>query len=470
MTIVSSVKLPVATVKGTSFMSQSNKNKSTPPSIDDLISNDLSNNNKNIDLDEFSLDNLNLDNLDSLLEKTPTPDTKAKTNTQGEVSLDLDFGQDDFLAASPKTNNLAVAKPEPKSDSKPEPKPESKPEPKPDLAKPESAPKPEPKPEPKPAHKKDGSDILDELDSLAKDKKPEPAKAPPHKAQQGDEFGGLANDKSKDNKAKDEMPLANASVPKPAKKPLFGFGSKNKDKKTTDKDSPKDKSKEKPAKAKRPTRTPKDGKGGDKRLIAIVLGAVTVLVLLIGAWFLFGNQGSDTTALPAPEVSTAVAEPPTTDTPAEPMPETDGVAVDGLPADGTGVDGVAVDSVPTDGAVVGVNDGVSPDTSAIDALVAGNTPSTPAESTPPTMSATPAMESPEMIDVKSITGANIPEDPALIKEEIDRLADKDEQLAEQVKLINEQLVMIQNLTKAKEEQIALFEKEIAQLEKESQAK
>lgn len=68
------------------------------------------------------------------------------------------------------------------------------------------------------------------------------------------------------------------------------------------------------------------------------------------------------------------------------------------------------------------------------------------------------------IDAEAIEQAEIPEDPALIKEEIDRLSDKGERLSEQAKLIDEQLTMMADLTTAKEEQIALLEAQIAQLE------
>lgn len=61
-----------------------------------------------------------------------------------------------------------------------------------------------------------------------------------------------------------------------------------------------------------------------------------------------------------------------------------------------------------------------------------------------------------------ILNAGIPDDPALIKEEIDRLTDTNNQIAEQEKLIQEQLAMMTELTAAKEEAIALLEAQIAQ--------
>ena len=70
-----------------------------------------------------------------------------------------------------------------------------------------------------------------------------------------------------------------------------------------------------------------------------------------------------------------------------------------------------------------------------------------------------------VVNPDEILNAEIPTDPALIKEEIDRLADKDSQIAEQEKLIQEQLTMMEDLTTAKAEQIALLEAQIAELEK-----
>lgn len=69
------------------------------------------------------------------------------------------------------------------------------------------------------------------------------------------------------------------------------------------------------------------------------------------------------------------------------------------------------------------------------------------------------------INPDEILNAQIPSDPALVKEEIDRLADTDKQLSEQEKLVKEQLVMMEELTAAKAEQIALLEAQIAELEK-----
>lgn len=72
-----------------------------------------------------------------------------------------------------------------------------------------------------------------------------------------------------------------------------------------------------------------------------------------------------------------------------------------------------------------------------------------------------------VVNPDEILNAEIPSDPALIKEEIDRLTDKESQIAEQEKLIQEQLSMMEDLTTAKAEQIALLEAQIAELEKQA---
>lgn len=58
----------------------------------------------------------------------------------------------------------------------------------------------------------------------------------------------------------------------------------------------------------------------------------------------------------------------------------------------------------------------------------------------------------------------LPQDPAIAQEEIDRLNDQHQQLAEQEKVIDEQLAMINELSSKKEERIKLLEQQLAQLE------
>lgn len=75
-----------------------------------------------------------------------------------------------------------------------------------------------------------------------------------------------------------------------------------------------------------------------------------------------------------------------------------------------------------------------------------------------------------LVNPDEILNAGIPDDPALIKEEIDRLTDTNNQITEQEKLVQEQLAMMAELTAAKEEAIALLEAQIAQeLEKQQKS-
>ncbi|WP_066802163.1 hypothetical protein [Moraxella oblonga] len=105
-------------------------------------------------------------------------------------------------------------------------------------------------------------------------------------------------------------------------------------------------------------------------------------------------------------------------------------------------------------------------------------PPTPSEAVPPTTDApAPTTEQQSIIpstlpeiNPDEILKAEIPEDPALLKEEIDRLSDTESQLAEQSKLIKEQLDLMNELTKAKDEEIAILEAQIAELEKQKSGK
>lgn len=107
-------------------------------------------------------------------------------------------------------------------------------------------------------------------------------------------------------------------------------------------------------------------------------------------------------------------------------------------------------------------------------------PPAPAEATPPAPTEMPAtttagsevtpMMTAPAINPDEILKAEIPEDPALLKEEIDRLADTEKQLAEQSKMIKEQLDLMNDLTKAKDEEIALLEAQIAELEQQKAGK
>lgn len=202
-----------------------------------------------------------------------------------------------------------------------------------------------------------------------------------------------------------------------AKKSLFDFG------KNTNADTAKQKS-PKPAK-------PKSGLFASKAKSAQQMGALSkkpkpnnpnTLILLallaigvaIGAWFLLKPKAT-------PEVDTQAIAPTTAPVAAEPVQDTQATAEQ------------------------------------------------PTEVAPTELATTPepsAAELPEvpLVDADQIINAQIPQSPELIKEEIDLLKDKDNQLTEQAKLINEQLKDLEGLTQAKQEQIDLLEKQIALLE------
>lgn len=146
--------------------------------------------------------------------------------------------------------------------------------------------------------------------------------------------------------------------------------------------------------------------GEQNKLSALIAGALVLLLLLVGAWFLFNNSADDTPVMAEPMPAPAIVP----EAPAPtPVPVTDPAPPE-----------VTTQEMPT----VDTN----------------------------------------MVDVGAIVTAEIPQDPALIKEEIDRLSDKEQRLAEEAKLIDEQLGMMAELTDAKQEQIALLEAQIAQLE------
>lgn len=121
----------------------------------------------------------------------------------------------------------------------------------------------------------------------------------------------------------------------------------------------------------------------------------------------------------------------------------------------------------------------TPDVAAQPSTSPNEVASVPAPTTAPTSSAQPAPTAiassilPDVgqpnINPDEILNADIPADPALVKEEIDRLADKGKQLGEQEKIVKEQLAMMEELTIAKAEQIALLEAQIAELEKQKSA-
>ncbi|MDO5652063.1 MAG: hypothetical protein Q4G13_08035 [Moraxella sp.] len=198
-----------------------------------------------------------------------------------------------------------------------------------------------------------------------------------------------------------DVPAEPVLAAAPAKKSMFGKKGDNST--TKEKKSPKPS----PIKSSKAKGKGMSGIGSSpKTLNYIILGAVIALALLVGTWFLSQSGDTDTPAPTPSPVATAptpeVATPIQTDTTTE------------APAE-TGVDTTA-------------------------AISAGE------------------------IDAEAILNAEVPAEPTLIKEEIDRLQDKDAQLDEQAKLIDEQLATLEELTRAKEEQIKLLEQQIAQLE------
>ena len=70
-----------------------------------------------------------------------------------------------------------------------------------------------------------------------------------------------------------------------------------------------------------------------------------------------------------------------------------------------------------------------------------------------------------LINPDEILNGEIPDNPALLKEEIDRLSDTNTRLNEQSQSIEQQLGDLEELNKLKAEQIALYEAQIAELEK-----
>lgn len=149
-----------------------------------------------------------------------------------------------------------------------------------------------------------------------------------------------------------------------------------------------------------------------KSLNLIILGAVIALLLLVAAWFLANSDDAPTSPAEAPTAVPAQVE-----TPAEPTQQ--------------------------------------------DSAAQPATDSTTESTAEPTVA--PVADD-ALVNAEAILNAEIPQDEVLIKEEIDRLKDKDSQLAEQAKLIDEQLATLDQLTAAKEEHIKLLEAQIEQLE------
>lgn len=76
----------------------------------------------------------------------------------------------------------------------------------------------------------------------------------------------------------------------------------------------------------------------------------------------------------------------------------------------------------------------------------------------------PSFDMDAIITPDEILKSEIPTDPALIKEEIDRLTDIDRRLSDQEKSIKAELEIMDDIARAKDEQIALLEAQIAELQ------
>lgn len=74
-----------------------------------------------------------------------------------------------------------------------------------------------------------------------------------------------------------------------------------------------------------------------------------------------------------------------------------------------------------------------------------------------------------LITPEDILAPAMPQDPALAKEELDRLDEQSSQLAEQQAMMSEQLDMMNELSNKKAERIRLLEQRIAELEREQEA-
>lgn len=74
-----------------------------------------------------------------------------------------------------------------------------------------------------------------------------------------------------------------------------------------------------------------------------------------------------------------------------------------------------------------------------------------------------------LITPEEILAPELPQDPALAKEELDRLDEQSSQLADQQAMMNEQLDMMHELSSKKAERIQLLEQRIAELERQQAA-
>lgn len=114
-------------------------------------------------------------------------------------------------------------------------------------------------------------------------------------------------------------------------------------------------------------------------------------------------------------------------------------------------------------------------TASVTASTASATATASSVSTTSSTATTATASSPTDTPVNTVSAEEIlkpalPEDPAIAKEEMDRLAEQSNQLKEQEKMIEEQLAMMNELSSKKEERIKLLEQQVAQLEQQKAGK
>ena len=92
-----------------------------------------------------------------------------------------------------------------------------------------------------------------------------------------------------------------------------------------------------------------------------------------------------------------------------------------------------------------------------------------ASSATATAASSPSVKTTNTISPAEILAPELPKDPAIAKEEMDRLAAQSDQLKEQEKIIEDQLAMMNELSSKKEAHIKLLEQQVAQLEQQKVA-
>lgn len=174
----------------------------------------------------------------------------------------------------------------------------------------------------------------------------------------------------------------------------------------------------------------KSAKQPSSNLLKILAALVVLALLGLLAYLFLGNKDEPATTDP-------VTVEPTTATPA--------------PAEPVDLATAAEQAQPViQEPVVDAEDG---DTNSDNAIATPADPATTGIAAP----AKPKLTADEILNAK------IPEDPALVKEEIDKLEQQEELYSQQEELLKEQIKDMETLTKDKAEHIALLEKQIAQL-------